>query len=105
MKEEESINPLSIIDEGKIQRHKYYMSLPKERLAELLAESPEMGCDNCGCHPNYLITTQKGRLCQECYNMIFGIYNDTPTVPKNYITGRPEVEVSLKGDIDFMMKL
>jgi hypothetical protein len=26
----------------------------------------ELTCDNCGCHPNVIYTTSKGRFCEQC---------------------------------------
>ena len=26
----------------------------------------ELTCDNCGCHPNVIYTTSKGRFCERC---------------------------------------
>ena len=26
----------------------------------------ELTCDNCGCHPNTIYTTSKGRFCESC---------------------------------------
>ena len=26
----------------------------------------ELTCDNCGCHPNVIYTTGKGRFCEQC---------------------------------------
>jgi len=29
-------------------------------------QSEQLACDNCGCHPNVIYTTSKGRFCERC---------------------------------------
>lgn len=32
----------------------------------ILAVMGELTCDSCGCHPNTIYTTSKGRFCERC---------------------------------------
>lgn len=45
-----------------------YIALIMEEYAAL-RQPPVMGelaCDRCGCHPNVIYTTSKGRFCERC---------------------------------------
>ena len=32
----------------------------------VVGRSEQLVCDNCGCHPNVIYTTSKGRFCERC---------------------------------------
>ena len=32
----------------------------------VVGQSEQLACDNCGCHPNVIYTTSKGRFCERC---------------------------------------
>ena len=67
-----------VIEMTKDEKRAMYMDLPKEQIIELLLNCNEvldsqfksvisdLTCDNCGCHPNTIYTTSKGRFCEGC---------------------------------------
>ena len=76
---------LQIVEQTKEEKMAMYMKLPKKQIAEMLincndiitaltqakncvipAVIGELTCDSCGCHPNVIYTTSKGRFCERC---------------------------------------
>jgi hypothetical protein len=76
---------LQIVEQTKEEKMAMYMKLPKKQIVEMLincndiitaltqakncvipAVMGELTCDNCGCHPNVIYTTSKGRFCEQC---------------------------------------
>ncbi len=35
-------------------------------IANVVGQSEQLACDSCGCHPNVIYTTSKGRFCERC---------------------------------------
>lgn len=69
------------VEQTKEEKMAMYMKLPKKQVVEMLincndiitaltqaknAVMGELSCDSCGCHPNTLYTTSKGRFCERC---------------------------------------
>jgi hypothetical protein len=51
------------------QRGRMYEAEQVKKKIQELDLQPVMGeltCDNCGCHPNVIYTTSKGRFCESC---------------------------------------
>ena len=78
-------NYYQVADTTKEEKMAMYMKLPKKQIAEMLincndiitaltqakncaipAVMGELTCDSCGCHPNVIYTTSKGRFCERC---------------------------------------
>lgn len=75
---------LQIKEQTKEEKMAMYMKLPKKKLIEMLINcndviteltqvniNPynvvgELTCDKCGCHPNMIYKTNKGRFCEKC---------------------------------------
>ncbi len=76
---------LQIVEQTKDEKMAMYMKLPKKQIVEMLincndiitaltqakncvipAVMGELTCDSCGCHPNTIYTTSKGRFCERC---------------------------------------
>jgi hypothetical protein len=76
---------LQIVDQTKEEKMAMYMKLPKKQIAEMLINCNniittltqvkncfipdgmgELTCDSCGCHPNVIYKTSKGRFCERC---------------------------------------
>ena len=65
-----------VIKQTKEDKMAMYMKLPKKQIAEMLfncndliakkAENYDVTCDSCGCHPNTIYQTNKGRFCERC---------------------------------------
>ena len=36
------------------------------RIHDVVERSEQLVCDSCGCHPNVIYTTSKGRFCERC---------------------------------------
>lgn len=36
------------------------------RIHDVVGRSEQLACDSCGCHPNVIYTTSKGRFCERC---------------------------------------
>lgn len=36
------------------------------RIHDVVGRSEQLVCDSCGCHPNVIYTTSKGRFCERC---------------------------------------
>lgn len=36
------------------------------RIHDVVGQSEQVVCDSCGCHPNVIYTTSKGRFCEQC---------------------------------------
>jgi hypothetical protein len=35
-------------------------------IPDVVGQSEQLVCDSCGCHPNVIYTTSKGRFCERC---------------------------------------
>ncbi len=76
---------VQIIEQTREEKLAMYMKLPKKEIAEMLINcndlihtltknnkytSPismnEWVCDSCGCRPNVIYATNKGRFCEKC---------------------------------------
>ena len=60
---------LRVIKQTKEDKMAMYMELPKKQIAEMLFNCnniDEITCDSCGCHPNVIYQTSKGRFCEKC---------------------------------------
>lgn len=50
--------------EALIRKHKGCRDIAKNCV--IPAVMGELTCDSCGCHPNVIYTTNKGRFCERC---------------------------------------
>ena len=50
--------------EALIRKHKECRDIAKNCV--IPAVMGELTCDSCGCHPNVIYTTSKGRFCESC---------------------------------------
>ena len=76
---------LQIVEQTQEEKMAMYMKLPKKQIVEMLincddiitaltqakncvipAVMGELTCDRCGCHPNVIYTTSRGRFCEGC---------------------------------------
>ena len=76
---------LQIVELTQEEKLAMYMRLSKKQIVEMLincddiitaltqakycvipAVMGELTCDSCGCHPNVIYTTSRGRFCEEC---------------------------------------
>lgn len=69
---------IQTVEQSIEEKRAMYMSMTKEQLVEMLIacnnaistpnvyELKQISCDGCGCHPNLLYTSDKGRFCIKC---------------------------------------
>jgi hypothetical protein len=72
-----------IVEQTREEKIAMYMKMPKKHLVDMLINCNDiiltltqaknyvssLSCDKCGCHPNTIYTTNKGRFCENCKNI------------------------------------
>jgi formate dehydrogenase maturation protein FdhE len=59
----DGFDAIMIVNDMEIEVDNYIKQLPTQNVVQ---QSEQLVCDSCGCHPNVIYTTSKGRFCERC---------------------------------------